>query len=100
MKLADILASLESFDEALCIVARRPWTREAEAELVLPNEDGRLPAELLSEGFEYFLEVSIALHEVLSGPVPLSADQKVEAVIYYAEHDAFPDWLNELGSQR
>ena len=100
MNLAEIVSGLESIDESLCIVAKRPWAGESEAKLVRLTEDFRIPEEVLSAGYEYFLEVSIARDDVLSGPVALSKEQQLAAVIYYAEYDAYPEWLNALGSQR
>jgi hypothetical protein len=100
MNLAEIVSMLESADDSLCIVAKRPWVGESEAKLVSFTEDYRIPTEALFEGYEYFLEVSTARDDVLSGPVPLSDAQRLAAVIYYAEHDACPEWLNALGSQR
>jgi len=100
MRLADIVTGLEATDDSLCIVAKRPWTADSEAKLMHFTEDFRIPEEALSAGYEYFLEVSVARNEVLSGSVALSDDQKIAAVIYYAENDAFPEWLNVLGSQQ
>ena len=100
MKLADIVAGMETSDDSLCIVAKRPWTGRSEAKLVRLTEDFRIPQEARSAGYEYFLEVSIARDEVLSGPVVLSDEQRVAAVIYYAENDAFPEWLNALGGRQ
>lgn len=100
MKLADIVALLDTSDDSLCIVAKRPWTVDSEAKLVCFNDDFRVPEEARAAGYEYFLEVSTARDEVLSGPVALSDEQKVEAIIYYAENDAFPEWLNVLGSKQ
>ena len=100
MKLADIVAGLDTSDDSLCIVAKRPWTGDSEAKLVCFTEDFRIPEEVRSAGYEYFLEVSTARDEVLSRPVPLSDAQKFEAVMYYAENDAFPDWLNTQGSKQ
>lgn len=97
MKLADIVSGLGTTEDSLCIVAKRPWMGDSEARLVRFTEDFRVPEEVRSAGYEYFLEVSVARDEVLSGPVALNDDQKVAAVIYYAENDAFPKWLNELG---
>jgi hypothetical protein len=98
MKLAEIVATLESSDESLCIVAKRPWAGDSEARLVAFNEEFRIPEEVVAAGYEYFLEVSVAVDDVLTGPVALSSEQRVAAVIYYAENDAYPEWLNELGS--
>ena len=100
MKLSDIVAHLETADDSLCIVAKRPWTGDSEAKLVSFTEDFRIPEEALSDGYEYFLEVSVARDEVLSGPIDLSDEQRIAAVIYYAENDAFPQWLNALGSKQ
>lgn len=99
MTLAEIVSSLESADGSLCIVAKRPWTGDSDAKLVGFTDDFRIPEEVLSAGYEYFLEVSTARDDVLSGPVALSTAQRLAAVIYYAEYDAYPDWLNALGSQ-
>ena len=100
MKLSDIVAGLETSDDSLCIVAKRLWTGDSEAKLVRFTEDFRIPREALSDGYEYFLEVSTARDEVLTGPVALSDEQRIAAVIYYAENDAFPEWLNVLGAKQ
>lgn len=99
MKLSDIVNGLGTTEDSLCIVVKRPWMGDSEARLVRLTEDFRVPEEVLSAGYEYFLEVSVARDEVLSGPIALNDDQKVAAVIYYAENDAFPEWMNALGSQ-
>lgn len=100
MKLSDIVVGLETTDDSLCIVAKRPWTENSEAKLVHFIEDFRIPKEALSEGYEYFLEVSTRRDEVLTGPVALADEQKIAAVIYYAENDAFPEWLTALWSKQ
>lgn len=100
MNLAEIVRSLESVDDSLCIVAKRPWTSDSEAMLVAFTEDFRISKDILSGGYEYFLEVSIAREEVLSGPLSLSHEQQLAAVIYYAENDAYPEWLNALASKQ
>jgi hypothetical protein len=55
----------ESVDNTLTIVAKRPWTANSDARLVSLTDEYRIPSNVLQEGFEYFLEVSIALDEVL-----------------------------------
>ncbi len=100
MTLAEIVARLESSDESLCIVARRPWTADSDAKLVAFTEDFRIPNDVSFDGYEYFLEVSIARDEVLNRPFVLSAQQRLAAVIYYAENDAYPKWLNNLESEQ
>ncbi|WP_128003686.1 DUF7716 domain-containing protein [Piscinibacter defluvii] len=96
-RLRDIIAELESTDASLCIVAKRPWQPDSEALLVRLTEDYRVPRDTLAQGYEYFLEVSVALDEVLNdlGSV-LSIEQRMRAVLYYAEHDAYPEWLSNL----
>ena len=94
MRLRDIIDNLESVDDSLCIVAKRPWKPDSEALLVQLTDDYRVPGETTEQGYEYFLEVSVALGEVLDGlNSALSSDQRFSAVLYYAENDAFPDWL-------
>lgn len=100
MQLAQIIASLSSFDDELCIVARRPWTAEAEARLVPLDDDGRIPAAALAERYEYFLEVGVAIDEVIGELQGLSAEQRVALCIFYAENDAYPEWLNQAEPQR
>lgn len=100
MRLRDLIGNLESADDSLCIVARRPWTSESEALLVRLTDDWRVPPEVLVTGLEYFLEVSVALDEVLDGiGDKLSGEQRVAALIHYAENDAPPEWLCSLWDQ-
>ncbi|GAB3767379.1 hypothetical protein GCM10028796_28920 [Ramlibacter monticola] len=97
MKLFEVIAKLETLDDEWCIVAKRPWSADAEAELVELTEDYRIPSAALSAGYEYFLEVSVALDAVLDGlGARLTSEQRVEAVIFYAENDAYPEWLYAL----
>ena len=97
MNLGEIITTLAS-DDTRTIVARRPWSANSEARLVTLTNEYRVPSDVLREGFEYLLEVDIALNEVLGERASrLSPAQKIEAVVYYAENDAYPDWLNALG---
>jgi hypothetical protein len=92
-RLREIVADLKSADDALCIVAKRPWHPDTEALLVRLTADWRVPEAVSAAGYEYFLEVIVACDEVLEGVgLHLSAQQKVEAVLHYAENDALPDW--------
>jgi len=86
-----------SADETRTIVAKRPWTANSEARLVSLTDEYRIPSEVLSEGFEYFLEADIALNDVLGELVSrLSTAQQIAAIVYYAENDAYPDWLSTM----
>ena len=97
MNLQEAILKLESFSDDLCIVAKRPWTPNSECELIELTAEYAVPASVKARGFEYFLEIFVANYEVLNrSKIELSPKQKVEAVIFYAENDAFPEWLNEL----
>jgi len=96
MSLAEIIARLDAVDDTYCIVARRPWTADAEAKLIALTDDYRVPADVLADRYEYFLEVSVAREDVIGDLRTLSPEQRVEACIFYAEHDAYPEWLNAL----
>ena len=99
MTLGSIIASLESIDDSLTIVAKFPWNADSEARLISAADGGRIPSAVLQNGFEYVLEVSVAKDEVLGKRADrLSAAQRVATIIYYAENDAYPDWLNALGT--
>lgn len=96
MNLALIIENLSASDSRT-IVAKRPWSETSEAQLVSLSDEYRVPSDVLNEGFEYFLEVDVAVNEVLGELASrLSAAQRFAAVLYYAENDAYPDWLNEM----
>jgi hypothetical protein len=89
MVLQDIIGDLENLDASLTIcVARTPvWTALSESELHPASRvTKRSPA-------PYFLEVAVAKDVLRAwsyarcGRVP-SLEQKCEALIYYAKHDA------------
>ncbi|MFO0760080.1 MAG: hypothetical protein U0359_26590 [Byssovorax sp.] len=80
-----------SQDAVLCV--RPPWARESEAIVIEPGEDG-IPQRVKDEGFVYFLETSVAC-EVLGvfGDREPTQEEKLRLLIYYAENDAYPDWV-------
>jgi hypothetical protein len=97
MTLGQILGDLNSVADDLCVVARRPWSEAADAMLVRPDNSGRLPNHLKEAGYEYFLEVNIIRDEVLGEWNPLlNSAQRLALVLYYAEHDAWPEWFHEF----
>ena len=65
MKLGDIVRELDRASDDLCIVARRPWRRDADAMLVRLDEQYRVPSHLKQAGYEYFMEVSLIRDEVI-----------------------------------
>ena len=97
MRLVDIVGQLGSVDRELCIVAKQPWTRESDAELLQLTDEGRVPEQARADGYEYFLEVYVALEDALpERAIKLSPEQTFDAVLHYAIHDASPAWLNDL----
>lgn len=90
--LRDALASIDGFDEEATIYAREPWGPTSAAVIAIEGEESATKA--ISEGFTYLLEVSLAKDVIdvwsawRSGDVP-SADQRCEAVVYYAMNDAY-----------
>jgi len=77
------------------IFARKPWTIDAEAKVVPLDDESRAPSEAVA-GMEYFLEASVA-REVLEGlaarPSGTSSAAGCKLLIYYAENDAYPEWV-------
>jgi hypothetical protein len=97
VKLSEAISMLPSASGDLCIVAKRPWTPDSECELIELAADGRVPDGIRSSGYEYFLEVDIARDEVLKhAPKSTTGEQRLSAVIHYAEFDATPEWFNKL----
>jgi hypothetical protein len=90
MKLEQIIADLENTSNSLTICAAKSpqWSRTSEAELC--------PSEQVPRGCKlpYFLEVSVAKNVfkawsfARNGRIPTIA-KKCEALIYYAENDAY-----------
>lgn len=94
MNLREVVELINRESDAMCIVAKRPWGPESAAALVRLTDEYRVPDETLKQGYEYFLEVSVALDDVLEGVEDvLSTSQRFEAVLFYAENDAYPSWL-------
>src|ERR1700728_4197541 len=101
MNLVEVIGKLEELDNSLTICASRSpnWTPNSEADLC--------PAANVPSGcrLPYFLEVSVAKNVlrawsyVRAGRVPDLA-QKCEAIIYYAENDAYilPEHEQKPGS--
>lgn len=96
MTLREILNDLEQISDELVIFASRNggWNLDERAALLL-HEDA-VEVDLHLEDLTYFLEVETA-KEVLelwkewrNGQIP-SEDQRIEALIYYANNDAYLD---------
>jgi hypothetical protein len=94
MKLVDVVERLRDLDEDAVLCVKRPWTRDAECRAIVLDEEMKVPQEARAAGYEYFLEVHVA-REVLAvlGNRKAATDDKVRLLIFYAENDAYPDWV-------
>jgi hypothetical protein len=70
--------------ELRTIYAENPWTPRSRAIVAEQPEDGSLDPPPGAPGFRYFLEAGTALDVASCYP-----QNPVEAVIYYAENDAY-----------
>jgi hypothetical protein len=93
--LAGAIDQLDTLDEDSTIFVRRPWSAVAEARVSPLDEDSRVPAAVKEGGFEYFLEVHVA-REVLEDcdSRSLTREERIRLLLYYAENDAYPEWLD------
>jgi hypothetical protein len=94
MKLQDILDEVEQLSDDKTILARKPWTLESDAEVVSLDAEFRIPEAERQLGFDYFLEISVAIEvlEVFGDRKP-TLDERRALLMYYAENDAYPDWV-------
>ena len=97
VNLEEVIAKLQELPEATFICARKPWNHGCEAVVVPFPEDLRIPETITNAGYEYFLEVSTA-NEILEGFLERKPTlrQTTDFIIYYAEHDAFPQWADQI----
>ena len=89
MQLQALVATLGQLDERQTIYAKRPWAPTCDAESTL--------SDVAPPGLEYFLEVHVA-NEVVGvfddeEVVEDTVEQRTNLLIYYAENDAFPEWV-------
>jgi|SRR5687768_6627752 hypothetical protein len=93
MKLKEALDQIDSLDESKVVFARKPWGLESEAVVDELDDQMRVPRHIAESRFEYFIDVPVA-KEVLGvfGSRPVTAEQRRELLLYYAENDAYPDW--------
>jgi hypothetical protein len=94
MKLAEAIAKIEDAGDDAVIFARRPWSPDTDSMIAPLDHDLRVPASIKDAGFDYFLEAPVVseICEVFEGSPP-TLDEKVRLVLYYAENDAFPEWV-------
>jgi hypothetical protein len=94
MNLGQLLTGIVALSDEECIFARKPWNSTSEAIVAKLTEDFRVPASVSTTGLEYFLEVSVC-QEVLEvfGDKPATNEEKQRLLIFYAENDAYPEWV-------
>jgi hypothetical protein len=94
MTLDEAIRHLDEIDDNAILCVRRPWAPSADCIVVAPDEDLGVPKHIKDAGLAYFLEVHVA-HEVLGvfGDSPPTHEEKIRLLIYYAENDAYPDWV-------
>jgi hypothetical protein len=92
MKLQDIYRDLSKLGDDLVIFAVEPWTPDSEAMLLRSEPDGSV--EKSNALGKYFLEVLVAREVLETGEERRLSDQdRLRLLIYYAENDAYPEWL-------
>ena len=96
MKLINALDQIqETQDENNDVIfAKKPWTLDSEADVRPLDVDLHVPKEIVDIGLTYFLEINIAKEvlEVFEERVPTD-EERYAVLIYYAENDAYPDWI-------
>jgi hypothetical protein len=87
--LREVIARVDELTDEAVVYASRPWSPQASVVVATGDEH--------PEGRDYLLEV-VLIREVLTvwsdwrGGRPPTPDEAVQAVIYYATHDAYqPD---------
>ena len=93
MKLIDAIRKIDELD-GMTLCLRRPWRADSEVCLV-SDTVSKIPEPIRSEGYDYFLEAFV-IRELLEMPevARASENEKVDLILYYAEHDAFPEWIH------
>jgi hypothetical protein len=87
LKLRDVVAQIQSFDDELTIYAAPEWSPDSTVVIGPEPDGGGVPPEAASEGMRYFLEIFIA-KEVLDGLQALDLEARTKRLIQYAITDA------------
>jgi hypothetical protein len=97
MKLQDLLDKASQLGDDEVIFASKPWSLDAEAIAGVFDKDFRVPDSIKERNLEYFLEASVA-KDVLEvfGNIKPTAEQARAVLLFYAENDAYPQWVYEL----
>lgn len=76
------------------LFVQKPWTKESKSEWVPLTDSGSVDREKLPYNMSKFLigyELDQCLHDISNSPRELSHDEIVEAAIFYAEHNFYPE---------
>lgn len=94
MTLEMILGKTREFPDGAVIFAVKPWAKNSDAEVGDLDNNFKVPQSLTDRGLDYFLEIGVA-NEVLEvfGTHKPTNDECCELLIFYAENDAYPDWV-------
>lgn len=94
MNLGALIDRLPNMDDTLCLFAAKPWS-VASAAMAAPLDVAlRPPREIVEQGLAYFLEVHVAREALeVFGDRPPTQDEQRKLLIFYAENDAFPEWV-------
>lgn len=94
MTLDEAVKQLDMLGDDATLFVRRPWAADAECLATALDEELRVPQHVKDAGFHYFLEVSLAreVFEVFEETPPTN-DERVSLLLYYAENDAYPEWV-------
>jgi len=100
MNLGTILDQVSTLQDDLCIFAKKPWVPESHAIAVPLGADFKTPNEISDQGMDYFLEVNVAKEvlEVFGDRAP-TKEERHRLLIFYAENDAYPDWVYDRSAQ-
>src|SRR5690348_9920812 len=96
MTLSDAITALDSLDSEDLICARRPWTPTSDCIVTPTDQPAGVPKHVKVAGLEYFIDAGTAREalEVFGGR-ETTLEERLRLLIFYAENDAFPDWVYE-----
>ena len=94
--LREVVARLDRLGREQMLCCRQPWAEDARCVVVAPTADLTVPEAIRAAGYAYFLDVPTALEvlAVFSDREP-TLDERVRLLLFYAEHDAYPEWVYE-----
>lgn len=97
MILQEALDQVDEVNDDEVIFAAQPWTLSSAAEICRLDERHSVPASVAARGMSYFLEIFVA-REVLEvfGTHRATKEQRRDLLLYYAEHDAYPEWVYRI----